>query len=381
MKFTIERNTLLSKLNLVSHALPVKTPMPILTGIKIEVYEEGMVFTSSNSDISIRTMLDSNNVKVEETGTVVIPGKTLCDIIRSLNAKEVSLEVNEKSLFITADRGHYKLNIMDSTLYPNINFDLGEENLIPIILNANDFSNMVNSVIFSTAQNEKKPILTGVNFKHDETNKNLTVVATDSFRLSRFEKPLENVADFNVTIPNSGLYELLKSVSANEELKLFMVGNLARFSFGETDFVTRMLDSAYPETSRLIGSEFESEVEIDRNELINAVDRITVLSSNGEKDKEITYNVIGLTQLTENTAMINSNSRTVGEAKEEITIKVLKGATPTDIKFSGKYFVDALKSFKSEKVVLKFNGTLKPFIICSETDLGLIQLILPVRAE
>ena len=142
-----------------------------------------------------------------------------------------------------------------------------------------------------------------------------------------------------------------------------------------------MLDSTYPETSRLISTEFENEIEVNKSEILNAVDRITVLSGSSEKDKEITYNVIGINQINENNASVSSNSAMIGEAKEEITIKVIKGAIPSGIKFSGKYFIDALRTFKDEKLTLKFNGQDRPFVITSEKDLGLIQLILPVRVE
>lgn len=379
MKITIERNLLLNKLNMVSHALIGKTPLPVLTAIKMSVSEHGVIFIASNSDISIRTKLTYDELKVEETGDVAVSGKMFCDIIRMLKSPEVLIYTEDSVLKISAGRGNYKLNLMDVDNYPNINFD-GSYDTTAIEFEGETFNNIVKNVIVSASQSEKKPILTGINF--NLTNGKLVAVATDSFRLSRITSEKDNCADFNMTVPNSALNELMKCIDSNEKIELDIVGNSAKFTFNNTEFITRLIDGQYPNTEKLIINEFEREIEFDKEELMNASDRIMILSPSGsEKEREITYNVVTLKQTSATTAVLETQTST-GEAKEEINISVVSSKEETqnlDITFSGKYFIDALKTFKSNKVTIKFNGSFRPFIIEGTDDKGLIQLILPVR--
>ena len=377
MKITIERNLLLNKLNLVAHALAVKSPMPVLTGVKMEVEGNNVTFVASNGDISIKTSLTYDEMTVEEEGAVVVSGKMFCDIIRSITAPNILLYTEDSTLRIEAGKGKYKLNIMDVSTYPSINFNY-DEDMTPIKMNAGSFNDMVKSVITSTAQSEKKPILTGVNFNC--SNNVLVAVATDSFRLSRMEMPFANSMDFNVTIPNGALNELMKCYDEKEEIEICIFKNTAGFKFADTTFITRLIDAQYPNTSKLIGTEFTNTLEFNKDELLNSVERVMVLSPTGsEKEKEISYNVVGLKQTNTNTAILEISNNHAGEAREEVALTVVDGENPVNIKFSGKYFTDALKTFKSDKVRLKFNGEVRPFVIEGDNDKGLIQLILPVR--
>ena len=381
MKITIERNLLLNKLNVVSHALPAKSPLPVLTGIKIEVAEDSITFIASNSDISIRTKMGYEGMVIEETGSIVVPGKMFCDIIRTLNSKDVELYTEGTVLRIKANKGKYKLHIMDESTYPNINFELGQE-YTPLDFNGGVFSELVKNVIFSASQNEKKPILTGVNFEYNPELKQVITVATDSFRLSRMTAEMNDVEPFNITIPSASLNELLKCLDAKDEIKMYTVGSTSvRFSFADIDFISRMLDTNYPATSKLITTDFAMVIEVNKEEVLTSTDRIMVLSPTGtEKEKELTYNVVGLRQESDTTAILEISNASAGEAKEEIAINVIKPCQDKlNIKFSGKYFIDSLKSFKSDKVRIKFNGSARPFIMEGENDKGLIQLILPVR--
>ena len=207
MNLTIDREVLLENLNTISRGLPTKSPMPILTGIKLYVTENDLFMTSSNSDISVEVTINDASLEIKEPGQTVVPGKFI-DIIRKINSRKVNLYLAEdKILVIKADRGEYKLYVMDPLEYPKMDF-VALEN--PLKLNADVLKNMIKSTVFATSSSEKKPILTGVNFTN--VNNTLTVVATDSFRLSQKVISIEPYNDFNITIPNKSLDELLKAI-------------------------------------------------------------------------------------------------------------------------------------------------------------------------
>ena len=208
MNLVIDREILLENLNTISRGLPVKSPMPILTGIKLYATDTDLFMTSSNTDISVEVTINDSSLQIIEAGQTVVPGRFFIDIIRKINSKKVSLFLSEdKILIIKADRGEYKLHIMDPLDYPKMDF-VSQEN--PLILSADVIKSIVRETVFATAQNEKKPILTGVNLNN--TSGKLVITATDSFRLSQKIISIPEYKDFNITIPAKSLDELSKSI-------------------------------------------------------------------------------------------------------------------------------------------------------------------------
>lgn len=154
MNFSIDREVLLENLNIISRGLPAKSPMPILTGIKMEVTSTDLYMTSSNTDISVETFISDSSLQIIKPGKTVVPGRFFIDIIRKINSKQVSLcLVEDKILVIKADRGEYKLHIMDPLDYPNIDF-VSLEN--PLELPAERVKTIIKQTSFATAQSEKK---------------------------------------------------------------------------------------------------------------------------------------------------------------------------------------------------------------------------------
>ena len=135
MNLTINREVLLINLNTVSRGLPSKTPLPILTGIKLYATETDLFMTSSNSDISVEVDITDASLIITEPGQTVVPGKFFIDIIRKINSKIINLYLSDdKILVIRADRGEYKLHIMDPLDYPQIDLISLENPLTYFIL-------------------------------------------------------------------------------------------------------------------------------------------------------------------------------------------------------------------------------------------------------
>ena len=181
MNLTIERDILLENLNIISKGLPVKTPMHILTGIMLYATDTDLFMTSSNSDISVEVDIADSRLQIETPGKTVVPGRFFIDIIKKINSRKINLCVSDdKILIIKADRGEYKLHIMDPLDYPKIDF-VSQDN--PLKIKAEVIKSIVKETVFATAQSEKKPILTGLNL-NCSSNK-LIATATDSFRLAQ----------------------------------------------------------------------------------------------------------------------------------------------------------------------------------------------------
>ena len=379
MNLTINREVLLSNLNTVSRGLPSKTPLPILTGIKLYATETDLFMTSSNSDISVEVDITDASLIITEPGQTVVPGKFFIDIIRKINSKTINLYLSDdKILVIRADRGEYKLHIMDPLDYPQIDL-ISLEN--PLTLDANKFSNIIKETVFAASSQEKKPILTGVNFKNE--NGDLIATATDSFRLAQKKISIPEYNDFNITVPSKSLEELTKVIDNDIEIiNLYLSNNKLLFQFKNVCFQTRLLDGNYPDTSRLIPREFSNVLKFNKDELIDAVERVSLLSPRDkEKEKELTYSIIKLAINTDRIIEISTTNASVGDAKEELIPTGLDVTSQLIIGFSARYLIEALRSFISTEISINFSGEIRPFIIRGEKDEKLTQLILPVRMD
>ena len=374
MNFRIDKEVLNAKLNLVSHALAAKLPLPVLTCVKIDVEDEGVILTASDSQISIRTTIKSEQVEIETTGSVLVDGKTFCNVIRVLRNGTIEFNREGTSLNIFAGKSKYQLNTMSASDYPNIDFNVMGKTLdMPM----KEFTDIIKKTIVSVGTSEKKPILTGVNLESDGSKIKFT--ATDAFRLSRYEFEKGNGEAFNITIPATGLNELLKCDTNYEDATIEFSMNKIVFKFGGTVFITRLLEGNYPATDKLLDLDFTDHIKINREDLINAVERISIISPNDSKEKEIAYNVVKFKVMDENNIKISVDNIQLGRAHEILELADKVAIVGKEFAFSGKNILSALYSYDSEYVTLNYLNEAKPFTITSENDLNLRQLVLPVR--
>ena len=163
-------------------------------------------------------------------------GRYFIDIIRKVAAKRIEVALQEERLLvIKADRSEFKLKLMDIDDYPDVDFlDLAE----PVILSSDMVKEIIKETNFATADNEKRPILTGVNFKYQDNH--LFAVATDSYRLSQKNLKLRTHSKtFNIVIPNKSLDDLSKILDhVNEEIEVFINPNKILFKMNKIWFQT-----------------------------------------------------------------------------------------------------------------------------------------------
>ena len=376
MIFSINRDYLLNKLNIIQRGLPIKTPMPVLYGIKFNVNKDNIVLTSSNTDIAIQVILDKNESNVKVEGKTLVPGKYLIDIVRKVNSNIIEFSLIETNLLIIkADRSEFKLRLLDVEDYPDIEFI--QENS-PIIFRNNELKKIIRETSYATSNSEKRPVLTGVDLKFE--NQKLTCVATDSYRLARKEIDFDlNQNTFDIIVPNKSLDELFKILeSTNENIELYTKPNKILFKFEKILFQTRLLEGQYPDTSRIIPKEYLIEIPFHKEQLISAIDRVSLLSP---KEKETNINIIRLSLREDKIVEISSTNTEIGDALEELIPSGEIKGKKIKLAFSSKYLKEALKVYHSDEVLLKFSGETKPFIITGKSDPSLVNLILPVRID
>lgn len=369
MKFIIKKNILLENLNNTSKAISSKNLIPILTGIKFDLTDEGLYLSASDSDISIRSFIKKDKItEIISTGSVVLSGKYIVEIIRKLPDTDISIEVIDGyNTIIQTDGSEFNLNGIDPNEFPNLDL---EDTKNPIILNPVVFRNIINQTFFATSLSETRPLLTGINFKiNDEM---LDVIATDSYRLARKQINLKEQYDneFNLVIPGKNLIELSKIVDDDKEnIYMHVFSNKVLFKYKDLIFLSRLIDGTYPVTASIIPNEFKIDVECSFSDLYDMIDRASLLTS--DKDK----NTIKL-ELKTNELIISSNSPEIGKVEEKINIENDKTIS---ISFSSKYMLEAIKSFNTDKIHILMNDDNSPIIIKSDNEKTLVQLVLPIK--
>ncbi|UXR76244.1 MULTISPECIES: DNA polymerase III subunit beta [unclassified Staphylococcus] len=375
MEFTIKRDYFITQLNDTLKAISPRTTLPILTGIKIHATNESVVLTGSDSEISIEitipNLIDGEEiVTVTEPGSVVLPGRFFVDIIKKLPGKEVKLIANEQfQTLITSGHSEFNLSGLEPDQYPLLPQISSEDALqLPIKV----LKNIIAQTNFAVSTSETRPVLTGVNWLIQENE--LICTATDSHRLAVRKLKLEDedISDKNVIIPGKALAELNKiMIDSDDHIDIYFAANQVLFRVGHVNFISRLLEGHYPDTSRLFPENYEIKLGLDNSEFYHAIDRASLLAREGGN------NVIKLST-GEEQIELSSTSPEIGTVKEEITANDVEGGN-LKISFNSKYMMDALKAIDHDEVEVAFFGTMKPFILKPKDDDTVTQLILPIR--
>lgn len=377
MNFSINRDILLENLNQIQRGLPIKTTMPVLYGIKFELTEHDLYLTSTNSDISVKVVINDSSLVVREPGSVIIPGNYFIQIIKKINSKNIDISLIEDTIVvIKSERSEFKLNLLSLFDYPNIDFVNLDQ---PLVLPSKTIKSFIRETKYAASTSEKRPILTGVLLELRDND--LIALATDSFRLSQKIIHLDNVNfnNFKIVIPSKSLDELSKALDTyNDDVEIYFNRSKIVFKFQNILFQSRLLDGTYPDTSRIIPTIFPVSVRFNKEELLNAIDRVSLLST---RDKDSLFTVVRFNIREDHYVEISSSSNEIGNATEEVLpTKPIEGPE-LKIAFSSKFIIDVLKSLISNEVELCFTGETKPFIIKGDLDTDLTSLILPVRVE
>lgn len=374
MQFTINRNLFLDNLNNVMRAISSRATIPILSGIKLDLSESELTLTGSDTDISIEIKIPVNDdLKVESTGSIVLPARFFSEIIKKLPGKDFSFEVKESfQTKITSENTEFMINGLDANNYPRLP-EIPTDAAFK--LSGKTFREVINETVFAVANQESRPTLNGVNFSFSKDA--IKAVATDSHRLSQRRIAVENGPEVksNLVIPGNSLVEFSRIIGEKDpEITVNPGDNQVLFNIGNIAFYSRLLEGSYPDTDRLIPTSSTTEVEFDLSTLSRSLDRASLLTH------ESRNNVVKMNLDTDKQSVIlRGQSAEIGNVEEEIPFKNLAGDS-LEIAFNPDYLRDALRASITDSIVMKFTQPLRPFTVTpAKDDVEFTQLITPVR--
>lgn len=377
MKFTIHRLQFLKNLTDVQRAISNRTTIPILTGVKLQVTQEGILLTGSDTELTIESLIPISDevfqLSIDKEGSVVLPARFFSEILKKLPADMVTIEVNEAhQTTITAGQSLFTISGLDAEEYPLFPVVETENTLnLPVEL----FRQVLQQTLIAVSSQESRPILTGVAFTIKDGY--LKAVATDSHRLSQRIIPLQmnDTVHYECVIAGKTLQELAKIMEGFDQIELAIADNQVIFQAENITVYSRLLEGRYPDVSRLITNDATTTLTVNASDLLHATDRASLVASTNN-------NVIKL-KITDGKVMIIGDTPEIGLVEEELTVEQVEGEALT-IAFNPNYLKDSLKSFGSTDVVLRFISAARPFTLVPKEELSdvpfsFIQLITPVR--
>jgi len=364
MKLNIARSALLEALNVVSKGMSARSTLPILSGIYMQASEGKLLLQATDLEVSVR---HSAPALIEQEGRIVVPGKLLSDIVRSLPEAAVTLELDKEIVSVRCQQSAFTIKTLNPDDFPKFP-ELSIEKSVS--LPADTLASMVRKVARAVSRDETRAILTGVLFVLEGPA--VRLVATDSYRLAMVDRLLEEPAgaDIEAVIPGRALDEATKLAASGGAVVMGVSQNQIVFEFGETTFVTRRVEGTFPNYKQLIPKEAETTVEVSTEEFLSAVKRVSLMALHNTPLK---ISIASQDQ----TLSLSANTQDVGDASEDLMVKV--EGKDVEIAFNHAFLVDGLSAIPAETTRVEVQSSLKPGLLKSSGEEEFLYLLMPVR--
>ena len=364
MRIRCSQSQLLNGINTVLKAVPSKSSMTILECILFSADENGIKLTANDMELGIETYIDG---EVEVAGTIAIEAKIISNLIRSYSGEDFIIDSDDDNVVhIECGRSNIDINgrsTEEFILLPEL------EKSNPIEISQFSLKELIRQTIFSISDNDTNKIMTGELFeiKGDQ----FKVVSLDGHRISVRNISLKNSYDDNsVIVPGKTLLELSKIIpgDVDKDVSIYLCENHVIFEYESVKVVSRIIEGNYFKIDQMISNDYETKVDVNKKELLEVINRSTLLVKEGDK-KPIVLNV-------DDSSLTLSINSSIGSMKDDIDID--KSGKDIMIGFNPKFLIDALRVIDDETVTLYMVNPKAPCIIKND-DGSYLYLILPVN--
>ena len=366
LAFTVPRDTAVSVLQTVGRAVSSRSSVQILSGIRLCASEGDVEVAATDMELALRARLEAT---VEGEGAIVVPGRVLLDIVRVLPPGEVtfSQSAGDTTLAISCGAASYKVHTYDATDFPELP---SQETTEVFSIPRAPFLETLTTVSRAASRDESRPVLTGILVRL--SGERLVMAATDSYRLSVKETPIELPPglDIDAVVPARALTEVARMSGGSDgpdELQLAVHHNQILVGCDGVWLSARRIDGQFPNYEQLKPDTFEAEMRASREELADVTRRVAVLAQR---------NAALRLSLSEGQLQLRAQTQDVGEAQE--TLPVAFSGEPIEIGFNPGFFLEGLESVEADEVVLRLINPLRPGLISGKAD-DFWYLIMPIR--
>jgi len=366
MIITVERARLLECVSKLQRVVGAKSTMPVLEGILLSAAQGLLTLSAYNLEMGMKKEMYA---RCDEEGDIVINARLLADILRKMNGLQVEISSDEKLLcHISCGEAVFDIMGMSATDFPEMPSVADGEK---IRVESSVFSDMVSGTIFAVAQNEgTRPILTGIDISVKDGF--LQLVAVDGCRLAIRRQKVEVDTDIEFIATGKAVSEAVKLISEETETIDILVGKrLISFSIDGYLFISRLLEGEYVNYQKIIPTDYKQCVVINTNELINIIERVSLLIND--------YLTSPIRCYFDNYEVTFNCTTSMGRVTEKFEIN-LEGE-PFEIGINSRLLLDALRAIDEPTVKIRFKGVDAGIVLCSanEENDEYLYLVMPMR--
>jgi DNA polymerase-3 subunit beta len=365
LKLTTKRTELVAKLSVVSRAVSTRAATQALAGILLSASENGVALTATDGEMGLRTEMEA---EVADVGAVLLPGRLLAELARSLGEETVEIELrdSERDVEIHSGGSSFHLRVLPAEEFPN----LPEQGPEPLKIPATALAETVELVARAASRDDMRPVLTGVLVS--ASGQEMTMVATDSYRLAVKRTDLESAigGEIEANIPAKALRELGRLVAAGEieEVAVSLLPNQAVFKAGAILLNTRLIDGQFPNFRQLLPESYEHDVRLPRPEFLDVVRRVSQLAQRNAPLR---------LSFSQGELKVSASTPDVGDAEE--TMPAAFEGEPLEIGFNPEFLRDGVESVEGDEVMLRLISPLRPGLLQPVDNEDFRYLVMPIR--
>lgn len=367
MRFTCEKNMLVTGLNIAGRTVAQKSSLSVIEGILCKA-GLGLSLTGYNMETAITYDIEA---EISDPGECILPAKLFGDIVRRLPEGPVTVVVDESyKVSIRAGYASFTISAESAEDYPELP-DVNDGRAIRIP--QNKLKELISGTIFAVSENQGRPIHTGVKF--EVTNETITAIAVDGFRLARrtFHPEEGTGRELSFVVPAAGLKEVEKIVTDSDEEAAFTLGpKHILFQMGSATLVCRLLEGEFLDWRRVVPTNCPIKLVANVGDLSSSVDRVGLIVS--EKYKSPVRCIFS------NQEVQMRTSTTIGAAEDRCSLA--GDGKELEIGFNVRYLADALRAVPSEEVTLELTNGLSPIVLTPvDEKYDFAYMVLPVRIK
>lgn len=363
MKITCEKDDLLRLVGMVGRLATTRATLPILQNIYVSVTGNTLLLKATDLEQTLQGEISGEGF---DDGVITVSARVLTDYLQNNTDKQLTLSTNDTVLHIDSANHHATIKGIDAVDYPSlpkINFQAETS------IDATALSDAIHRIIFSAANDESRPILTGLLFRFQ--GETVQLVATDGYRLGLITLPVKNNLTGDYILPKRSLQEMVRLLSLGDEAILSFSASQVQLKTAGMTFVSRVLDGAFPTYDKIIPKSYKVTLKVNASTLLQTLklaslfSRDSAFSTKFELDKQI-LKVIAV-------------SPVLGDSSNEVTVENTSNET-FSISANAQYLIDAL-STQSGDINLHFIDQKSPIVITSPSDSSYLYLVMPLRSE
>lgn len=367
MKFAINRDDILSGIQLVSGVVERRQTLPVLSNALLILEGNDLSVIGTDLEVEIRSRVPVTSV--EQAGSITVPARKMLDIVKSLEeGAEVKFSLDGERMLVTSGRSRFTLSTLPAGDFPNV--EEGNQRA-SFEITQSKLKGLIEKTAFSMAQQDVRFYLNGMLF--ELSPEHLRLVATDGHRLAMTTETLANASAevHQAIVPRKGVLELARLLGdADASVKVELGTNHIRVDTADYRFTSKLVDGKFPDYERVLPKGLVNFMVADRESVRQSFNRAAILSN--EKYRGVRV------QIGEGVLKITANNPEQEQAEEELSVQYQ--GNPVEIGFNVSYVLDVLNTIKAVNVKFSLNdGNSSSLVEAVEGDDQSVYVIMPMR--